>query len=365
MTKMNETDDFDETMEEASDDLSQEESAELDASSSSRTPLKKKSGNGVVVAVLAVLLGGGGYYYMNMPSQSPPETVVQAANDGAIAPAAVVIETPPPGIPDANSGATPPMPESDQQLAMPPMVDTPLPNEIDALEMPMRPSMSPAIPDTPEATGAVGEPGTELEDGQQALQTIPFEQESADPLAWGQADPADGEPKTFLAAPPSQQQDVPDVQAAPVTPAAESPSASLPPAAQETAVEQRLALVETSLKEMQARMEGMATKSDISDLRNALAELPKTAKPRNASFEKPETVKPRPKAKAVAAKPSVQSWVLKSAKFGEAWIMDIKTQQLRKVTTGDVVDGLGKISGVEKDSVGRWKIIGSKATLAR
>ncbi|MDD9899766.1 MAG: hypothetical protein OXT65_02160 [Alphaproteobacteria bacterium] len=63
-----------------------------------------------------------------------------------------------------------------------------------------------------------------------------------------------------------------------------------------------------------------------------------------------------------ATAPAV-SWVLKSAKPGMAWVSEKGNSELRMVSVGDTLPGIGTVSAVEKNDSGRWIVRGSAGVL--
>lgn len=58
-------------------------------------------------------------------------------------------------------------------------------------------------------------------------------------------------------------------------------------------------------------------------------------------------------------------WVLKSAKPGVAWVVRQGSDELRTVSVGEELQGLGRITAIAKDSAGRWVVIGTKSRMSQ
>src|SRR5262249_11799620 len=54
------------------------------------------------------------------------------------------------------------------------------------------------------------------------------------------------------------------------------------------------------------------------------------------------------------------NWVLKSAKPGTAWVSEPGSAEIRAVSVGETLNGLGKITSISQDSGGRWVVSGTK-----
>lgn len=69
-------------------------------------------------------------------------------------------------------------------------------------------------------------------------------------------------------------------------------------------------------------------------------------------------------ATTATAKPAVPApvWSLRAAQPGEAWVSEGQSKELRKVSVGDTLAGIGKIQQIRQVS-GRWEIVGSQMTI--
>jgi intracellular multiplication protein IcmG len=68
--------------------------------------------------------------------------------------------------------------------------------------------------------------------------------------------------------------------------------------------------------------------------------------------------KPKP-AVNVQAVPAAPLWVLKSAKPGMAWVAPPGSSEIRTVTVGDTLQGVGKVTAIAQDAAGRWVVSGT------
>lgn len=78
-----------------------------------------------------------------------------------------------------------------------------------------------------------------------------------------------------------------------------------------------------------------------------------------------KTTTPKKTSSKEAAKPSVKpsvpsiKWILKSAKPDMAWIAPQGSQEMKTVTVGDNIQGLGRVTSIAKDDAGRWVVTGT------
>lgn len=66
------------------------------------------------------------------------------------------------------------------------------------------------------------------------------------------------------------------------------------------------------------------------------------------------------KSDAVSAVSSMPVWLLRSAKPGMAWVSQNGARELKTVSIGDVLPGVGKITLISQDESGRWVVSGTK-----
>jgi hypothetical protein len=161
-----------------------------------------------------------------------------------------------------------------------------------------------------------------------------------------------------------------------------APSSDSPPAqdARVTHLEDELHAMEQRIKALE---DSRTMKSELESLRQdveALRRMPakdaapsgKNEKPKDHAKE-PDSGKrhvPSPrKAKtadhAAGASPKTAKWVLKSAKPGMAWVAEPGSSELRSVTVGESIPGLGKILSIAPDASGKWEINGTKGKLGQ
>lgn len=141
-------------------------------------------------------------------------------------------------------------------------------------------------------------------------------------------------------------------------------------------LEKKVTALEKSLADLQ---KNTATKSDIDALKTALANIeksvadtPTAVKPAPAKAEAKATAdeevksSPAKKTSVTAAKkaPVVRkSWVLRSAKPGMAWISEKGTGEIKTISVGDTVAGIGKVTAIAKDSSGLWVVNGTQGKI--
>ena len=142
-------------------------------------------------------------------------------------------------------------------------------------------------------------------------------------------------------------------------------------AAQQTKEEQTdtVAALEGQIADLEKRL------NDLSKLQSAAPkETPKKAEPTPApqpkkveSAPKVEKTaaapKPAPAPKKVAAQPA-KSWELRGASPGQAYIIEKGTENLRTVSVGETVPGIGKITSIAIEG-NQWVVRGTQGTVTR
>ncbi|MFH1157376.1 MAG: hypothetical protein V1721_00590 [Pseudomonadota bacterium] len=58
-------------------------------------------------------------------------------------------------------------------------------------------------------------------------------------------------------------------------------------------------------------------------------------------------------------------WVLKAARPGMAWVSERGSSELRAVTAGEILEGIGKINAIVKDSSGYWVVDGVSGRISQ
>jgi hypothetical protein len=64
-----------------------------------------------------------------------------------------------------------------------------------------------------------------------------------------------------------------------------------------------------------------------------------------------------------AASHAAANWVLKSARPGSAWVSMPGSSEIRTVSVGDALPGVGKVTAIDKDANGRWMVTGTRGTI--
>jgi hypothetical protein len=197
----------------------------------------------------------------------------------------------------------------------------------------------------------------------------------ADPLAWdpvattpapAPAASATGLPADPLSAAPPAALPPAEAPASPVMPAPAAPVAAAPAAGLD-AIESRLSALEDRLDSIEQKQ---VSKSDIDALRASVKELQsapaaKQERPKAEKAAQPAAKKKKSVKKAAPA-PS-KKWVLKSAKPGMAWLVEMNGVggEMRTVTVGDLVPGLGRITAVSAGDDGRWVVVGTQGKVSQ
>lgn len=380
----------------------------------------KKSGGKFAAVVAVVLLGGGAvvaapFLGISIPGLTPPPsgTAETAVNTTPVtappAPASAISENVPSPLEAASDPvlALPlPVPEplsAPVQIASEPEADLPQDGMGVGASDIIAPDMAGAISSVPQAEGAMSEmadtsmvvpPDAIIVPEQAAGGAVdslaPSVPEGAiDPLAISNVDPlgvADTPAQGEVTAPENSVVQQAFVEAQPV-PAVE-PEVAVPAVAQSadlSKIEERISDIEKSIADIE---NNLVTKDHIDDLKASIEILEKSIGQNKSSIalkaakrevenyrqgimpevvkaEKyvAETISSKPKStrKAIAATTGAGSaWVLKSAKPGTAWVATKGSSELKTVSVGDVLSGVGKITSIDRDSSGRWVVSGTK-----
>lgn len=240
-----------------------------------------------------------------------------------------------------------------QDVVPPPPADTPIIPTADTSGVPEMNAMgvSPAAP----VTGAT--------DGGMALSPAAPPANPEDPWA------------EVAATPPAAPEAVepPPVAAAPTAPALPEVGTNAPaatasvgePVAVAPAEAEKLLEVQKKLSEAEAtRAEQEAT---IAELQNRLAEaeakaVAKPAAPAPSAAEAAPKPAPKPKPAKPATPKAVTSWELRSASDGQAWITRRGDNQLFRVTVGDEIPGVGRVTSIGEQG-GRWVVVGTEGQI--
>lgn len=133
------------------------------------------------------------------------------------------------------------------------------------------------------------------------------------------------------------------------------------------ALEQKVARLETTLNDLKKTT---ATKSDVDALKASLAKIEKAVAAAPAAAAKTtasESVKSAPVSTATTASKKApvvrKSWVLRSAKPGMAWISEKGSDEIKTISVGDTVSGIGKVTAIAKDDGGRWVVNGTQGKI--
>ncbi|MBW7910109.1 MAG: hypothetical protein H3C49_02380 [Alphaproteobacteria bacterium] len=390
----------DETSEEEFDDVSLDDAQEPAAE---EKPAKKKSGGGALVSVIALLavLGGGGfaavkYLGVQLPfdipgltqsaqapaAQTPAAPTMTASADlpaGDLPPQPAVPEDAVGALPDANAISPAETAGHDGSI------NAPWDSLADAGEAPAN--------DAVDAGASIAAPAdTDTSNIVDPFAAMPTEQ-AADMPATSPAVPADtaSAPDASnivdpFAAMPAEQatQAVPAADSA-VDTAAPVLESAVAPAVDNTADKARFADLEKQLAESKKALaasekakaqaeSALAKKSEeLSQAQADLKAAQKHAKDAAAAVKAASEDKPAaavatsntaaPKAAKPAASVKKVSWVLRSAKPGMAWVSEKGSSEMRTVSVGDTLAGIGKVTSIAADAQGRWVVNGTRGTI--
>lgn len=393
-------DDFDSELD--SNDIDGENFDAEPSAADSAPPRKKRSGF-LFLLVFLGLVGGGGYYavktlgihvpYLN-PAPAPSVAASAGAADVAGTPSMDMADTPSTdmaAMPSTDMAAMPPPVMAADPLAPESATTDPAPIDplaADPLADPMTVNSAAADPLTADSEDAVIDPLTGLPlDGAPAPAAAPAEAAApaTDVSALVNETPA-ASPVAMpdVAMPPVSAPD-PLVTAAPQAEQAPPPMPANAPQAPavNTALEARLHNLEQKLGALESMQ---VTRLDFEALRNELAAL-KSAPParagrnsdddyNNSASSAPDSghdeappATPKPRIKKAVTKPAapkapvVTTWVLKSAKPGTAWVAQKGSNELKMVTVGSTLPGIGKVTSIRQNAAGKWVVNGSKGQI--
>lgn len=380
--------DAEDVTEEEFDDVSLEEEGPVE-----EAPKKKKSGGGLMIfVVLLAVLGGGGFAAVKflgvqLPFDVPGLTQTAQVPADQQQPAADTTMT---ASADLSPGDLPPQPAVPADEAFADAVNTPFgipeettPDDGAVVNAPWGgEDQSPAA--AAEALKQQSVDAFNIGDTQVAAQ--PDTTNIVDPFAFGTQDvtavvnapetaaPAADVVDPFAVAPISAPAatEAPPATAVAVTPPSEDKAAQ----ARVAELEKKLAATEKSLSDSEKALkkanEALSAKNEElarvqSDLTaaQAAAKSAASAKPTAVKTESAPKVDSAPKA---AAKPAAAparkiEWVLRSAKPGMAWVSEKGSSEMRTVSVGDSLAGIGKVTAIATDSQGRWVVNGTRGTI--
>ncbi len=344
------------------DDELTEETTDAEAIDTGEAPPKKPGSGLMFKAVVGVIAAGAiGFFVLRPhPGNQQPAPQPQQQQQAAQTPAPMPADTAQPlAKPADTTAAEPEAPKATTDMDM-------LPAPVAA--------KAPAAAASSDDVLDFDAPATK---GQKAAQTA-----AADAQQPAAAAPAQAEivPDSAAPAPPATM-DMPapaaetkDAAALPAPAKTEAPAAALSPDDKDKidGIDKRLGNLEETLNALQAKL---ATKDDIGALQNRIDALEQSkAKPVAAApvkekapaKKKTAAKKPQHHAAATAAHAAAApAWVLRSAKPGMAWVSAPNSNELKTVAVGDMLSGIGKVTVIDKDSLGRWVVVGTASRLSQ
>ncbi len=410
--------DLDENAEEGFDEVSLDE----ETVAAEAQPAKKKSGGGLVsvIAILAVLGGGtfaavkffGVQLPFNIPGLTPTAQVAQPGTAPVQSEMTASADLPQdslppqPAVPAADDVAAQEgdMTDSDQasaESASSVLPDLGLPAET-SQDTGINPPWDAAAPTTADAatSSAADAPFTVDNDNNAGGANIidPFaasaqdvtaavnNQDAATPVTGGAnaassgaeiIDPfAVGATPDTAGASPAAASAAPEAAAAAADPAQATRTAELEKKVAD--LEKSLAEADKALKK--ANDDLAATQKQLTEKTDALAKATADAKADVTSSTQPATKAAAPakqetapkaesapvapkKATAPAATTNRKAWVLRSAKPGVAWVSEKGSNEMRTISVGDTLSGIGKVTAITTDAQGRWVVNGTRGTI--
>jgi hypothetical protein len=288
-------------------------------------------GIGIFILVMGYL--NFGHLFFGKTQVAAPEQAPVAATEQSAAPGDTVI--PPPA---ATTEAAQGVPSMDAMGVSPaaPVIASP--------DSGLAPSpVAPADPNDPWADVAAAPPAAPSDAVVPPAATVPEVQTPAPSVA----------PSNTTAA------------ASPAVPAVDT-QARAAEAAKLVEAERKLAEVEALRREQESTIAELQNKLAEAEVRaNAAARAPAVAAAPEPTVAEPAPA-PKPKAVKRAAKPKVQadknSWELRAASEGSAWISRPGDNQLYRVAVGDEVPELGRVTAIREQD-GRWTIVGTRGMI--
>lgn len=378
---------FDADTEHLDDDFAQEDGAD-EAAEAAPAPVTKKSGGGFgKILLVLIVLGGGGVLgaakmgFVKLPIAIPgitPKAAAPVVHQAATTPVkkdavhTASLTTPaqaaekheekksgtnesaPYGVIDngPNLSVSPsvalPAPVVAEKKALPELTAPPLKQAPAAPPVQMFPGLAP-----PSQGGNTVTPPASAEQKNSASVLMP--------QAIGNDTNDDDASRQKIVAPFAQTQATQKEATSPVVVQAPAPVAAPASASADTKqLEDRLNALEAKFD---ALNESQVKKSDIEALQASVVKLQQEIArgvTRNAVSQTPAVAHHHAAHKTEKA-PSVSKthWVLKSAKPGTAWVSAEGTDDLRTVSVGDSLPGIGKITSVSVGSDGHWAVIGT------
>lgn len=368
-------------------------------SKAGRNPLLK------IAAVLAVLVAGGAYFMM---SHSAPvksvAPVVPAADQSAATPLPPLSPAAPKNTKDSDtaawsgSSAPPPAPAgmpaspAPSQAAAVPTATMPLPSmPQDQVSAPVTGSTG-----TPAIVNELPPPATQLTNASGAAPPVPANAlPSAPPspfdVATGQA-PAPSTPSMPPAGEKSISPEAPGVPpqtaAAPVKEPVSAPG-NIPlikggepmPSAAVPSVD-KTEIAKTQTENAGQSDQAAALEKKIAVLEKTISELQQAAITKENAVEKPVAEAGTEKTtftshhhRAKKTSPPhrhlqhhtvvANTWALKAAKPGVAWVAKRGSDDLQMVTTGDSLPGIGQVTSIVKDESGYWTVNGTRGRISQ
>lgn len=424
---MSNKDEFDVDLDENADEGFDEVSLDEETAAAEAQPAKKKSGGGLVsvIAILAVLGGGtfaavkffGVQLPFNIPGLTPTEQVAQQTAAPAQSEMTATADLPQDSLPPQ-----PEIPADDSFAAAGEGLPGETAGDVDATTAEVGPTsvlpdlgisaetsqdadISPPWGETAPATtenAPADAPATVVGNNNAADSNI------VDPFAVGTQDvTADVNNAGHAAgmatqAAPAGNAEVVDPFAVGATPAetAATPDTSVPATAETTSVtattsapaadaaqtartselEKKVADLEKSLADAEKALKKAnddlaSTQKQLSEKTDALAKTKtdtKAATTKAADAQpaavtetaaKAEKDEAKPAAKKAATAPARKAWVLRSAKPGIAWVSEKGSNEMRTVSVGDTLSGIGKVTAITTDAQGRWVVNGTRGTI--
>jgi hypothetical protein len=380
--------DVEDTAEKSFDDVNLDEEIE---SGSEAAPKKKKSGGGLLIAVLLLaVLGGGGFAAVKfLGVQLPFDVPGLTQTAQAPAPTQQAADTTMTASADLPTGELPPQPAAPTDEMTADAGNLPLgipevatPDDGAAVNAPWGAEETPA-----DAAHDMKQPPVETFDGS-APATQADSGNVVDPFAMQDVTEAVNAPDVAPVVAAPEQADVVDPFAALANTAAETAAAPASEAAvAAVAAPAESAAAQARVKELEAKLS--TTEKSLAAAENALkkaneelaqkavaltqaqadlkaaqtaAKSDKTAatKPAEAA---PATTTEKPVAAKRAAPARKIDWVLRSAKPGMAWVSEKGSTEMRTVSVGDTLAGIGKVTAIATDAQGRWVVNGTRGSI--
>lgn len=348
-------------------------------------PQQKKKSGGLILALGGILVVGGGIYFAQdiLSSNTDPAPAgvetTQMDNPYAVAsdenndlqPMPAPEENVMPGFPeDSESAMTAPgNQEAEGGIPQPAMTD-----ESDFFES-NDAGMEMGSETAREDEFGEDQPGEDEDELAEYMPPPPAAEAPASMAAPVEAESVDTTP-----AQPAQEVDATEVdpeETAPIdtniteeTTADTAESAAAPENEEITALNARISDMEEMLSNIESRLQNQDTtelQDQIDTLSRQISDMQSTADSTPEPAATATAPKPAAPPATRPAEPATEEpdWILRSADSGAAWVSKADSDDMRQITVGDTLSGIGEVRSIEFDRYQGWVVTGSTGSITQ